>query len=80
MGRKKKEEQIVVNPNEPFRFCYDCIHWHRIDNPNENEAVDFSSGSCDRNGYSKVPPLFTCPGCASGNGEISDTLSILMSD
>jgi hypothetical protein len=50
------------------------------DGNNYDGAVDFSSGSCDHNGYSKVPPLSTCPGWASGNGEIVDTLSLLMSN
>lgn len=36
--------------------------------------VDFSSGSCDNNGYSKCPPLFTCNGWASGNGIIYDNI------
>jgi hypothetical protein len=80
MGRKKKEEAIEVVSNEPLRKCYDCIHWHQCkDGNNFDGAVDFSSGSCDHNVYSKVPPLFTCPGWASGNGEIADTLSLLMS-
>lgn len=68
MGRKKKEEQIVVNPNEPFRCCYDCIHWHINEDTNDPDAVDFSSGRCDSNGYSKVPPMFSCNGWSNGNG------------
>lgn len=81
MPRKREEEEpIIVNPNEPLRKCYDCIHWELLSNPNNPDAVDFSSGSCNLNGYSKCPPLFTCPGWASGNGEIADTLSLLMSN
>ena len=69
MPRKKPQEPIVVNPLEPLHKCYDCIHWHRNSNPNDPSAVDMSSGSCDHNGYSKCPPLFTCNGWSSGNGE-----------
>lgn len=70
MPRKKPQEPIVVNPLEPLKKCYGCIHWHMCKNGNNFDgAVDFSSGSCDRNGYSKVPPLFTCNGWSSGNGE-----------
>lgn len=69
---KKKEETITVDQNEPLRRCYDCIHWHRNEHPNEPDAVDFSTGSCDHNGYSKVPPLSTCNGWASGRGEVYD--------
>ena len=73
MGRKKKEEPIIVNPNEPLHMCYDCIHWHMCKNGNNFDgAVDFSSGSCDHNGYSKVPPLFTCDGWTSGKNSIID--------
>ena len=60
MPKKKPLEPIVVNPHEPIGKCYDCIHWHHIQDANEPDAFDFSSGSCDENGYSKVPPLFTC--------------------
>ena len=72
MGRKKKEEPIIVNSNEPLLKCYDCIHWHRNEHPNDRDAVDFSTDSCDHNGYSKVPPLFTCGGWSDGKGSISD--------
>lgn len=71
---RKKEEPIIVNPNEPLRKCYDCIHWHRNDERLKNGEVDFSTGSCGHNGYSKVPPLFTCNGWASGNGTIYDNI------
>ena len=69
MGRIKKEQPIVINPDEPLHRCYDCIYWHRNQNPNDPDAVDFSSGRCDRNGYSKVPPLFSCNGWSDGNGK-----------
>ena len=79
MGRKKKEEPF--DENAPLKKCYDCIHWRMCkDGDNFDGAVDFSTGRCDRNGYSKVPPLFTCPGWASWKGEIADTLSLLMSN
>lgn len=71
---KKKEEPIIVDPNEPLRRCYDCIHWHLHKVLNEPDAFDMSSGSCGLNGYSKVPPMFTCRGWASGNGEIYDNI------
>lgn len=80
MPRRKTTETITVNSGEPMERCIDCVHWHRPVDPNDPDAVDFSSGSCDHNGYSKVPPLFTCPGWASGSGEIADTLSLLMSN
>lgn len=70
MGRKKQEEPAIAKPGEQLRKCYDCIHWHRKEYPNDDDAVDFSTGSCDHNGYSKVPPMFTCNGWASGNGTI----------
>lgn len=70
MGRKKQEEPAIDKPGEQLRKCYDCIHWHRKEYPNDDDAVDFSTGSCDHNGYSKVPPMFTCNGWASGNGTI----------
>lgn len=80
MGRRKKENPILEPQNEEMRICYYCIHWRQCkDGNNFDGAVDFSSGSCEHNGYTKVPPLFTCPGWASGNGEIADTLSLLMS-
>lgn len=69
MPRKKPEEPIAVKRNEPLQCCYDCIYWHRNQNPNDPDAVDFSSGLCDRNGYSKVPPLFSCNGWSDGNGK-----------
>lgn len=69
MPRKKPQEPIVVNPLEPLKKCYDCIHWHPNTEKRTDFAVDFSSGSCDHNGYSKVPPMFTCNGWSSGNGE-----------
>lgn len=72
MPKRKPEELIIVNPNEPLRKCYDCIHWHRNDEQLKHGEVDFSSGSCDHNGYSKVPPLFTCPGWENGKGSIID--------
>lgn len=68
MPRKKPQEPIVVNPLEPLKKCYDCIYWHRNADPNNPDAVDFSTGRCDHNGYSKVPPLFTCNGWGNGNG------------
>lgn len=75
MPKRKPEESIVINTNEPLRKCYDCIHWHMCKNGNNFDgAVDFSSGSCDNNGYSKVPPLFTCNGWASGNGTVYDNI------
>ena len=72
MGKKKTEEPIVVNPNEPLRKCYDCIHWHMHQYPDGQR--DFSTGSCDHNGYSKCPPLFTCNGWESGNGPVMDNI------
>ena len=74
MGRKKKEEPIIVNPNEPLHKCYDCIHWHMNSEGKKNGEVDFSSGHCDHNGYTKCPPLFTCNGLASGNGITYDNI------
>ena len=74
MGRKKKEEPIITNFNEPLHKCYDCIHWHRNIDPNNRDAMYMSDGSCDHNGYSKCPPLFTCNGWASGNGTIYDNI------
>ena len=74
MPKRKPEEQIIVNPNEPLRKCYDCIHWHPNTEKRRDFASDFSSGSCDHNGYSKCPPLFTCNGWASGNGVIYDNV------
>lgn len=68
------KEEILVKPNEPLRKCYDCVHWHRNNNPNDPDVVDFSTGSCGHNGYSKCPPLFTCNGWASGNGHVFDKL------
>lgn len=70
MPRKKPQEPIVVNPLEPLKKCYDCIHWHMNSEGNKNGEVDFSSGFCDHNGYSKVPPMFTCNGWENGNGGI----------
>lgn len=62
MGRRKKEESAVVADNRPLRKCYDCLYWHmHKDGSDSDGIVDFSTGSCDKNGYSKVPPLFTCP-------------------
>lgn len=74
MPKRKLEEAIIVNPNESLHKCYDCIHWHRNDEKKKHGAVDFSSGSCDNNGYSKCPPLFTCNGWASGNGTTYDNI------
>ena len=76
MGRKHKES-IIVNPNESLQKCYDCIHWHRNDEKLKHGEVDFSSGSCDHNGYSKVPPLFTCNGWSSGKESVIDKLNII---
>ena len=64
MGRKKKEVPVVEIPKEPLHRCFYCIHWHRNINPNDPDAVDLSDGKCDHNGYSKVPPTFTCRGWA----------------
>lgn len=74
MARKNKnEEEQAPARREPMNVCYDFIHWHMCkDGNNSDGAVDFSSGSCDHNGYSKVPPLFTCLGWSDGNGSISD--------
>lgn len=74
MGRKKPEEPVIAKPGEPLRKCYDCIHWHMIESLYDKDVPDMSSGSCDHNGYSKCPPLFTCNGWASGNGHIYDKL------
>ena len=74
MQKRKPEEPIIVNPNEPLHKCYDCVHWHMNEHPNDHDAVDFSTGSCDHNGYSKCPPLFTCNGWASGNGTIYNNI------
>lgn len=68
MPRKKPQEPIAVKRNESLQCCYDCIHWHMNSEGNKNGEVDFSSGRCDHNGYSKVPPLFTCNGWGNGNG------------
>lgn len=75
MPKRKPEETIIANPNEPLHKCYDCIHWHMCkDGNNFDGAVDFSSGRCDHNGYSKCPPLFTCNGWDSGNGATYDNI------
>lgn len=68
MPKRKLEEAIIVNPNESLHKCYDCIHWHMNSEGDKNGEVDFSSGHCDHNGYSKCPPLFTCNGWGNGNG------------
>lgn len=60
--KKKEEEEIVVDPNEPLRKCYDCLHWHSMSETLNVDYDDYSSGSCDHNGYSKCPPLFSCKG------------------
>ena len=78
MGRRKKEEELVMDPNEPFFVCLDCINWINKRHPNNPDAVDLSSGGCEHNGYSSVPPLFTCNGWASGNGAVVDRMNKLM--
>lgn len=66
MVRKKKKVTVKTHDDKFLHRCYDCVYWHRNEAPNEPDAVDFSTGRCDHNGYSKVPPLFTCNGWASG--------------
>lgn len=72
MPKKKPEEPIVITPGEPYRKCYDCIYWHAESERHTDGRTDFSSGSCDHNGYSKVPPLCTCAGWSDGNESILD--------
>lgn len=72
MPLKKPQEPIAVKRSEPLCKCYDCIYWHPNTEKRKDFAVDFSSGSCDHNGYSKVPPMFTCNGWASGEGVVFD--------
>lgn len=67
--RKKKEEPIVIDPEEPLYRCYDCIHWHMIDDGVESGIHDFSSGTCDLNGYAKCPTLFSCKGWENAKGQ-----------
>ena len=62
----------IVDRYKPLCKCYDCIYWHPNTEKRKDFAVDFSSGSCDHNGYSKVPPMFTCNGWASGEGIVFD--------
>lgn len=38
MPKRKLEEAIIVNPNEPLHKCYDCIHWHRNDEKKETRG------------------------------------------
>ena len=74
MPKKKPEEPIVVNPFEPFKKCYDCIHWHPNTEKRRDYAVDFSSGYCDHNGYSKCPPMSTCNGWCHNNVEMYNNI------
>lgn len=74
MGRRKKEEDIIIRPNEPFMKCFDCVKWIRKRHPNNPDAVDLSSGCCVHNGYSSVPPMFTCNGWESSEGYIIDKM------
>lgn len=79
MPKKKLKEKAKAKA--PLHRCYNCIHWHMYrDGSNNDGAVDFSSGSCDHNGYSKCPPMFGCGSWMLGSGEIADTLSLLMSN
>mgnify|MGYP007013928707 CR=1 FL=1 len=66
-----QNESQLTNNNiiEPLERCIDCVHWHRHADPNNPDAVDISTGSCDHNGYTKCPPLFSCNGWDNGNGE-----------
>lgn len=66
---KKDNKEAKKTQEDSLCRCYDCKHWHMIDNGAESGQFDFSSGDCDRNGYSKCPPVFSCKGWEKGNYE-----------
>lgn len=60
MGRRKKERPSAEDKNETLRLCYTCVHWHEM--RYTDGSRDITSGSCDKNGYSKCPAMFVCKG------------------
>ena len=67
-----EEQQEIIKSAGIKKCCLTCINWTSCGELQRKGYADFSSGACSHNGYSKVPPMFVCPGWASGNGEIFD--------
>ena len=74
MGRRRIEIEppMFVGTDVPFERCIDCAYWRPLSKGNGSEIVDYSTGNCERYGYTKVPPMYSCKGWELVNGDLEN--------
>lgn len=67
VGRGRKPKPRGAGGDAAVRKCLVCAHW--VPGRAPCGIREFSAGACRKNGYSSVPPVFSCGAFERGPGD-----------